>query len=125
MFGRFVLVDLLICSGGVRRLLARTRVHLQRRIEGGVTLLQPKKHLVTTLFVLEVRRFERLQREKVKVTLRGDRRALVRSAEEQVSAAPDLAFTPLDLMLPDTVAGDVRLISALHHARQRVEVVAV
>ena len=125
MLRRLVLVDLLIGSGGVCRLLACAGVQLQRRIERGVTLLQPKEHLVTTLLVLEVRRFEGLQREEIKVTLRRDRRALVRRSEEQVSAAPDLAFPPLELVLPDAVAADVRLIGALHHARQRVEVVAV
>ena len=70
MLSRLVLVDLLIGSGGVCRLLACARVQLQRRIEGGVTLLQPKEHLIATLLVLEVRRFEGLQREEIKVTLR-------------------------------------------------------
>ena len=127
MVAGLVLVDLLVAAGGGGGLFTRAGIEAQRPVERVVAILQLEEDLVGLLLVLEVGRVERLQEIEIEVAcgLRG--RALVRSAEEQVPASARAPFPPLDLVLPNAIAGDVgRGIRVFEdHAPQRVEVVAI
>ena len=86
---------------------------------------QAKEHFIGLLLVLEVRRIERLDEVEVEITGRHGCRALVGSAEEEISLSCRLVLQPFQLVLPDLVAGDVGLVGALHDLFQGIVVVAV
>jgi hypothetical protein len=68
--------------------------------------------------VAEARRLERLDEVDVEVALGLRRGPVVGGAEEQVAVALDAVILPLDLVLPDLVAGDVGgLVGPLHQLR--------
>ncbi len=97
----------------------------QRGPELFVRVGQAKEHFIGLLLVLEVRRIERLDEVEVEITGRYRRRALVGSAEEEISLSCCLVLQPFQLVLPDLVAGDVGLVGALHDPFQGLVVVAV
>ena len=67
------------------------------------------------MVVAEPRRLERLDEIDVEVPLGLSRRPIVGRAEEEITVALDAPVLPLDLILPDLVAGDVGgLVGALH-----------
>ena len=108
LIGRLVFIDLLVAARGCRGLFARAGIEAQRAVEGVVAVFQLEEDLVGLLLILEVGRVERLQEIEVEIARRLRRRPLVGSAEEQVAAATGAPLPPLDLMLPDAVARDVR-----------------
>ena len=77
------------------------------------------------LLVLEMRRFEWLDEVEVEISRRHSRGALVGGAEEEVSLARGFALQPFELVLPNLVACDIGLVSALHDPTQGLVVVAV
>ena len=66
-----------------------------------------------------------LDEVEIEVTGRHRRGPFVRRSEEQVSLARRFACVPFELMLPNAVASDVRLVGALHYPPQGVVEVAI
>ena len=93
--------------------------------ERSVLAGEAKEHLVRLLPVPERRRFMRLDEVQVEVAWRHRGGALVGRPKEQVAAPRRPPFPPLQLMLPDLIAGDVGRVGALQHLPERRVVVAV
>ena len=93
-------------AGGGGKVL-RCGVEGQMALDGVVEALQPEEHLIGLVVVAEPRRLERLDEVDVEIALGLCRRPVVRGTEEQVAIALNAAILPLDLVLPDLVAGDV------------------
>ena len=97
-------------------------VPAQRGREVVVGCGQADECLVGPLLVDERRRVVRLQEVDVEVPRRLRGGALVRRAHEQVAQPRHVLARPRQLVEPDPVAGDVRLVALLEHLLERLEV---
>ena len=95
-------------------------------LDGVIQAFQPEEHLVRPGLAAETRRLKRLNEIDVEVAFGLRRRPIVRGAEKQIAVAIDAVILPLDLVLPDLMAGDVRrLVRALHQLADRAVIGAV
>ena len=118
-------VDVLRAAGGARCEVERGGAGPQRLPERIVPALEPEEHLVRLLLVLEGGRLVRLEEVEVEVAWRRRGRPFVRRAEEEIAEPRRPARAPLQLVLPDPVAGDVGGVGALKDAPERRVVPAV
>src|SRR3990172_4846084 len=127
MFAGLVIVDLLVTAGCGCGLFARACIEPQRAIEGIVPVLQLEEDLVGLLLILKVRCIERLKEIEIEVTRRLRGRALVCSAEEEVTAPAGAAFAPLGFVLPNAISRNVgRSIRIFENdAPQSVKIVSI
>ena len=104
------------------RHLARTGVKFERRLECLVWPGQPEKDLVGLLLVGEWRWIVGLEHVQVELAGRLSGGTLVGRAEEKVAGPGDPSLAPLDLVLPDAIAGDIGRFCALHGPCQYLKV---
>jgi len=83
---------------------------------------QAEEHLVWLRVVSEIGRIVRLQEVDVEVSRRLCGRALVRGAHEQVATAGHVLGRPVELVGPDAVSGDIRVVALFEHGLQSSEV---
>src|SRR5205823_3729276 len=102
-----LLVDLPRARAGRRGELAGARIQAERAPEVIVDVDQPEEDLVRLLVIGEWRRVVRLDEVHVEVARRLRGRALVGRSEKEVATTGRPALAPLDLVLPDVVAGNV------------------
>ena len=83
---------------------------------------EAEEHLIGLQVVSEVRGVVRLQEVDVEVPWRLCRRALVRGAHEQVATAGRVLGSPVELVGPDAVPGDVGVVALFEHRLEGTEV---
>src|SRR5947209_20102061 len=103
----FVLVDLPCGSTGRGGHLTSASVKAQFVLELLVHVGQFEENFISELLIIEVRRFERLEKVKIKIPWWLSCRTLIRCSEKQVSPACDLVLSPFNFMLPNLVSPNV------------------
>ena len=123
----FILIDLLVAARRCRGLLARPRIEPQCAVECVVPIFEFKEDLISLLLILEIGSVEGLQEIEIEVSLGLCGGTFVGRAKEKIAAAASAPFSPLYLMLPNAIAGDIRRSVGVfeHYASESVEVVAV